>query len=385
VGIKDATKRVKRNTLIKNTMSPLLNILKNKKLQLPLMYKNGGVDIIDLLNDVFEELSKEMAKSENFALIGQESYEKITTYSLKIIATISRWFEGNISESKNTFDLFLKERLFLLPQKNLPNNQCFYRVRTSNEHKILSRKDLFHIPFDLRNKISTQRFSIPGFPCLYLGNSIYICWEELNRPNFHDIQVARFENKSEINLYNLSYEQYNIQKLMDSNPSDYDVINLLLAFPIIAACSVQVPQNRQNDPFKPEYLIPQIILQILMEKKDTGAIGIVYSSTKIYKEESKNKGSFENFILPTTSGVRPKGYCSDLTSLFNMTPIVAGWPVDFVSSYDSTVDSSSCGFGVEKLDLDGVIVDYKVTQFALLERSLSEKTAIPILKDFSGN
>jgi hypothetical protein len=364
-------------------MSQLLSILKNDKLKLPLIYKNGESDIIDLLKDVFTELSKEMSTDENFAKIGQDNYDKTTTYSAKIIATISRWFEGNISEAKRTFDETLKERLLLLPRKIVQSGQCFYRVRTSNEHKILGRKDLFHIPFEYRNKISTQRFSIPGFPCLYLGNSVYICWEELNRPNFHDIQVAKFENKSEINLYNLSYEQYNIQKLTPQNPTDDDLINLLLAYPIIAACSIQVPQNRQLDPFKPEYLIPQIVLQTLMEQEDTNSIGIIYSSTKIYKENSKNEGSFENFILPTTSEIRAKGYCNDLTKLFNMTSVVAGWPVDFVSSYD-TPTPSSCNLEVLKLDLDGIVVSYGATQFALLEKALAEKRVTPILTDFIG-
>ncbi|MES2518332.1 MAG: hypothetical protein V4585_09510 [Bacteroidota bacterium] len=363
-------------------MSQLLNILKNSKLKLPLIYKNGETDIINLLNDVFTELTKEMSSDENYTIIREENYEKIRTYSAKVIATISRWFEGNISEAKKTFNDTLKERLLLLPRKIVPSGQCFYRVRTSSEHKILGKKDLFHIPFELRNKISTQRFSIPGFPCLYLGNTVYICWEELNRPNFHDIQVAKFENQSEINLYNLSYEQYNIQKLESQNPTDSDLINLLLAYPIIAACSIQIPQNRQLDPFKPEYLIPQIVLQTLIEQKDSTSIGIVYSSTKIYKNGSKNEGSFENFILPTTSEVRAKGYCSDLTKLFNMTSVVAGWPVDFVSSYNT--QNNSCSFEVAKLDLDGIVVNYGDTQFALLEKALGDKVVTPILPDFIG-
>lgn len=363
-------------------MSTLLDILKNSKLKLPLVYSNGGVDIIELLNETFVELSKEMSKEEHFSIIGKTNYDKINTYSAKIIGTISRWFEGNISEAKKTFDDTIKEALLLIPRKEIETQNCFYRVRTSNEHKILSKKELFHIPFELRNKISTQRFSIPGFPCLYLGNSVYICWEELNRPNFHDIQVAKFENNSNINLYNLSYEQYNSKKLEFQSLKNDEIIKLLLVYPLIAACSIQIPQNRQFDPFKPEYLIPQIVLQTLMEQKDTGAIGIVYSSTKIYRNNSKNEGIFENFVLPTTSEVRPKGYCSDLTKLFNMTSVVAGWPVDFVNTYNTT--TTPCGFDVKKLDLDGVEIDYDSTQFALLERALADKKSTPILKDFLG-
>lgn len=363
-------------------MSSLINILNNSKLKLPLRYKDGNDYIIDLLEETFKELSIEMLKDEYYSTINDDNYTQINTYCAKIITTISSWFEGNISEAKKNFDETLKARLLILPQKKILSKNCFYRIRTSDEHKILEKKDLFHIPFELRNKISTQRFSIPGFPCLYLGNSVYICWEELNRPKFHDIQVAKFENNTEINLYNLSYEQYNLQKLNAQNPTDGDLINLLLAYPIIAACSIQVPKSRQLDHFKPEYLIPQIVLQTLLEQRDKNT-GVVYSSTKIYRENSRNEGTFENFVLPTTSKARSKGFCTDLTTLFNMTSAIAGWPVDFINSYDTTT-ITPCDFDVRKLDLDGVEIDYASTQFALLEKSLAGKNSTPILKDFIG-
>ena len=123
-------------------------------------------------------------------------------------------------------------------------------------------------------------------------------------------------------------------------------------------------------------------MQSLIERRDKETIGVVYSSTKIYRENSKNEGNFENFVLPTTSKARYKGFCIDLTTLFNMTSVVAGWPVDFVNTYNTTI--TPCGFDVEKLDLDGVEIDYASTQFALLERALADKKSTPILKDFLG-
>ena len=361
-------------------MSTLLNIFKNEKLKLPLVYKNGGSDIIQLLQDTFLELSDEIGKPENYLIVRRGNFDKINSYSAKIITTVNYWFQGHISEARKTFDTHLKQNLLQLPQRKVLADGIFYRVRTSEEHKILDRKSLFHIPFNLRNKVSTQRFSIPGFPCLYLGNSTYICWEELNRPQFHDIQAAKLKNTKEISLCNLSYEQYDLQKLDPAKITDDEAIKLLLAYPIIAACSIQVPQNRQFDPFKAEYIIPQIVLQTLMEEKDTGTIGVVYASTKIHRNKSESKGSFENFVLPTTSAVRPSGYCTNLTGLFDMTSAVAGWPVDFVSSYPTK--SASVSFAVEKLDLDGIVVPYGITQFALLEKALGEKTPRPIELDF---
>ncbi|MGG2305084.1 hypothetical protein ACE4Z6_27055, partial [Salmonella enterica] len=54
-------------------------------------------------------------------------------------------------------------------------NQNFYRIREKNDNQVYSSNEMFHIPFQLRGKVITQRYSIPGFPSLYLGTSLYVC------------------------------------------------------------------------------------------------------------------------------------------------------------------------------------------------------------------
>ena len=54
-----------------------------------------------------------------------------------------------------------------------------YRMRISKE--TLSKEKMFHVPFNMREKVSSARFSIPGFPCLYLGTSLEVCWNEIKR------------------------------------------------------------------------------------------------------------------------------------------------------------------------------------------------------------
>ena len=58
----------------------------------------------------------------------------------------------------------------------------FYRVRQLPSIYEVEAKELFHIPISKRGIVKTQRYSIPGYPCLYLGKSIYGCWEEMRRP-----------------------------------------------------------------------------------------------------------------------------------------------------------------------------------------------------------
>lgn len=46
------------------------------------------------------------------------------------------------------------------------------RIREKN-HKHFAAKDMFHIPFHLRGRVSSQRYSLPGYPCLYAGRSLW--------------------------------------------------------------------------------------------------------------------------------------------------------------------------------------------------------------------
>ncbi|WP_293880615.1 MULTISPECIES: hypothetical protein [unclassified Sphingobacterium] len=62
-----------------------------------------------------------------------------------------------------------------------------FRLRVINQNYPLSKEDLFHIPFDKRSLVSTQRFSISGLPSLYLANSIYVAWEEMKRPSMNEV------------------------------------------------------------------------------------------------------------------------------------------------------------------------------------------------------
>ena len=73
----------------------------------------------------------------------------------------------------------------IAPFKELHSINCAYEDTNSNElsffksrvgDNIFNRKDMLHIPFNKRELVKTQRFSISGVPCLYLGATSYVCW-----------------------------------------------------------------------------------------------------------------------------------------------------------------------------------------------------------------
>lgn len=57
-----------------------------------------------------------------------------------------------------------------------------FRVALVPDAILYDRARVFHTPYSLRAKISTNRFSIAGFPSLYLGTSLPLCCEELGYP-----------------------------------------------------------------------------------------------------------------------------------------------------------------------------------------------------------
>ena len=81
-----------------------------------------------------------------------------------------------------------------------------YRFHPSKK-PLKERKDLFHVPFQNRHLISTNRYSIVGIPCLYLAGSTYLCWEEMGRTPLDDVYASRFQiNKEEtLQVLNLGY------------------------------------------------------------------------------------------------------------------------------------------------------------------------------------
>jgi len=94
-----------------------------------------------------------------------------------------------------------KEKRILLASSNIDS---YFRMRESF-HK-LTKEDLFHIPFHRRHLTQSNRFSLPGIPCIYLSNSLYLCWEELGRPSNKRLYAARFEyNRNNVRLINLSF------------------------------------------------------------------------------------------------------------------------------------------------------------------------------------
>ncbi len=202
--------------------------------------------------------------------------------------------------------------------------KSFFRMRVkepySNE---FSKEDLFHIPFEKRDIIKRQRYSLPGVPCLYLGGSTYISWLEMQKPEISKLVYSRFQLNEEVDdnfkILDLGYTPRRFYCYVDYFNDEEKIIkisNYLDSLPLIFACSVV---NHKNSPFIEEYIMPQLLLSWIIENEEKNIIGIRYFSTK-----NKNQFNFIdshalcNYVFPAISD-KDKGICESLKTTFKMT------------------------------------------------------------------
>lgn len=181
----------------------------------------------------------------------------------------------------------------------------YYRMRKIEDRRIDNPLEMFHIPFDRRSMVSTERYSFPGLPCLYLGVSSYICWEEMGRPNFSQVMISAFKTNRKLKLLDLRapvhrrWEQTNLK-----------VIPLLL--------SCQVTSANRDAKYKSEYIIPQLMMEYIITNHNN-IDGIMYSSVFKDKHFDYPVDKFYNIALPAIQGNKNERYSNKLKEMFLIT------------------------------------------------------------------
>ena len=256
-----------------------------------------------------------------------------------------------------------------------------YRVRRS-QTPFLKRNDLFHIPFEMRHIVTTQRYSIPGLPCLYLGGSLYTCWEEMGRPPLHELQCSAFWAKSgkTLKLLNLSNSPARLALYapLGASPFEPDLLTTnIVLWPLLAMSSVAVKHS--SGAFKPEYVIPQMVLQWV--SKNHGFDGVVYFSTHVRSVSKRSPLPICNVVLPAKQ-VAAKGRCSHLCESFKMTDPV-GWQL--LSSINVGQGISGRTIPSFPLEfLEGIEEQYENTEFGMVQTRLNKIVEHIMLRNKNG-
>lgn len=311
----------------------------------------------ELPNDFDKDLlNKELLKSTNALLKAYSSYSEG-----KLITAINIMKRFLATDAIKTF--YLK-----------PCQSWFRARKTSNSSRGFKAKEMFHIPFEKRTDIVNYRYSITGYPCLYIGNSILSCWEEMHTPALDDFVVSRVQVNRDKQVKTLDLRipyQTDSAPLWPSNDSDRRKDNLMLlkTWPLIIACSIKtITPDAQ---FKYEYIHPQLLMLALKEQEND-FYGIAYTSTHIDSNMGEDNDKYTNVAIPVKQ-VRGKGLCKILCDTFSITR-----GVPFMEAEIKNVFDMANNYNLEDGHListyRGGTAPYENTKFGQLEEFLKSSS-----------
>lgn len=258
-----------------------------------------------------------------------------------------------------------------------------YRVRKS-EKFLEKRNDLFHIPFKLRHLVSAQRYSVAGLPCLYLGTSLYICWQEMGKPDFDKLYISAFKSKQNDNdrlILNFASELINSPLSLRKDDIFYNtpeekIISYLCLWPLIIACNYI--KNQPDAAFNQEYIIPNILMQWISRKEKSPIVGIAYRSTKI--TSIKHSDLAINVVIPpkaTYKQMSNNSYCPTLSNTFSITKPIS-WQLLKTLDYP-LINDDEAEKAIEHLRKreiknfhEDLVRFYPITDFRRLEKTIDE-------------
>lgn len=333
--------------IINITKPDFKTIVKCDDLNLPIRW--DGADFYNSLNVLFVKYQSILKDYINI-----NDLKKIRSICSELLKCIELYHSGFPNKAFNQINIVMK-KLFNNPLSvykktgwidafKQSDPLMLYRIRNVQNNITYNRKDIFHTPYNLRSKISTCRYSISGYPCLYLGTSLDLCCEETKISSLSDLTItSRFKlerdlsnNGVEINVLELAIKPKDfisdVEDLLSIEKNkiigrsrhfhslDLDDIDIMSKFlywyPLIAACSF-IRVNKEES-FASEYIIPQLLMQWIRSKSNSDKlIGIRYFSCA--SERASELGF--NYVFPV-SGENDSfnnHYCKILSRSFALT------------------------------------------------------------------
>ncbi|WP_320978869.1 RES domain-containing protein [Bacteroides sp.] len=349
--------------------------------QLPVrrnLYKN--MDYKEIVEKCFSEYLADLRSLEEqdkkyiWGSHWDEYFSMIENHINLLNEIIKLQYLGLHSQAYNMFKKLLvgeKQIINVLHPIYTKIGDSFYRMRTFTERVDLSYQDMFHIPLDKRGIVKTQRYSVPGYPCLYLGCSVYACWEEMRRPPLDTCMVSRFEQRqpSSLKFIDVTVPEY---EYFEDN---YQVGLILQKYPLIIACMIQV--LNYNDTYKPEYIITQLLMEYIIDCRETNKnedssllnfSGVYYTS--VHKNDRfKFEGKiFNNVAIPVYLPLNGTKYCPILCNKFYLTEPTC-------EEFERIKISGRGGLFLRKEQSL-----YEMSSFCLVENALKSSANFPLLE-----
>ena len=257
-------------------------------MELPLYFALGKS-----FNDNYENFSSQYLKLLCNNNVDYDTIGIVEKLTKELGNTVNKYLNGKVESAYSSFKDAMELIKGILPIKTI-HNRTFYRMRADDG--ITEKKEFYHLPFDKIHLSKSERFSIEGYPCLYLGYSKRVCEMEISSGS-----LARFALKEPLdNILDLTLGQ-------GDGKNDIPEIDLVKVYPLIASCYIvpfySVIQEKECRPdktfFREEYIIPQLLTLYL--KEEGIANGIIYYSVKDSNLDLRGRGEkdFRNLVLFT--------------------------------------------------------------------------------------
>ncbi|MCS2152408.1 hypothetical protein MUU49_07425 [Scandinavium goeteborgense] len=350
----------------------------------------------NLLNDYIDDNDNVLSKRISRRL------DKITLIYFGIVESLSEFLSGDIKSAYDSFDATFSDHVtsryihhISTPLNKICNeSKPLFRVRKSDS-SIKDRKEMFHIPFSMRHLVNAQRYSVAGLPCLYLGSSLYVCWLEMDKPDFDKLYISSYSSDEEDSKildfsHEILYSRF-YGKIHDDYMPYLTKMSYICLIPLIYACSFR--KKNDSTSFTQEYIIPNLLMQWISRRGKSNIVGIAYRSTKMVRTNNGDKSI--NVVLPpkvTYQQTITKDFCPKLIKMFKLTPPVS-WQVlktldytcepnesDKVKSASRFLRRAESLQGIQNFD-ESIVHLYPLTDFYKLEKCMDNLLDYGIIKD----
>lgn len=231
----------------------------------------------------------------------------------------------------------LDKDLLKLNVLKIEKHKPFFRTQTNHESSLppdgtyswnsaVKTKDIFHAPFNKRKRVGTNRFSIPGYPCLYISDDLMTSFKECTQNGHASLNAICLRNNRPLYIADITpIDKYVIEqakKEEDGFGVTAQLLTYIKIFPIVAACHMKVhykPAYNNEVHFKVEYIIPQLLLQWFQKNAGLYIDGLRYLSCTAAASCSPTP---YNYIL-STNFKKGNVYCPKLSALLSGTDVIS--------------------------------------------------------------
>lgn len=264
------------------------NVLKDQTFFLPIRWT--GSDFSKTLDNLFNYYIKQLEKSNNTPQPNYNSIQvdlKETKRLCKLLKkAVDHYLNGFPAKAYTSFEkameLLMKNPLKIYQKSAIEQFETsgnrykkgedlnLFRVVSVQDNKPYTRARVFHTPYTMRSKVSTSRYSIAGYPSLYLGTTLPLCCEEIHmnpHQNFalasmYQIEKNLYSTNTNIRVIELGVKPQDFldveytdehcgRQISKSLLNDNNVkSSYLLWYPLIASCSYI--RTDKSDPFAAE-------------------------------------------------------------------------------------------------------------------------------------